>query len=122
MQNSQEFLHLKSLLQEFDWLPIVQIFGKTRFSRRGRKRYFEPVNLFRAFLLKSYLLIDDNTVLVKRFHENLYYLDFCDIHKIPSHDTLSKFEKKFSHPFIDVFNFIDDILEKSGAFAHAAMS
>ena len=122
MQNSQEFLHLKSLIQEFDWLPIVQIFGKTRFSRRGRKRDFKPVNLFRAFLLKSYLLIDDNTVLVKRFHENKSYLDFCGIHKIPSHDTLSKFEKKFSHKFIEVFNFIDDILEKSGAFENDDMS
>ena len=122
MQNSQEFLHLKSLIQEFDWLPIVQIFGKTRFSRRGRKRDFKPVNLFRAFLLKSYLLIDDNTVLVKRFHENKSYLDFCGIHKIPSHDTLSKFEKKFSHKFTEIFNFLDDILEKSGAFENDDMS
>ena len=47
MQNNGEFLHLKSYIQEFDWLPIVQILGKTRFSRRGRKKDFEPVNLFR---------------------------------------------------------------------------
>lgn len=121
MQNSQEFLHLKSLIQEFDWLPILQILGKTRFSRRGRKKEFEPVNLLRAFILKSYLLIDDNTILVKRLRENKSYLEFCAFKKVPSHDTLSKFEKKFSHKFMEVFNFLDDILEKSGAFENDDM-
>ena len=122
MQNNQEFLHLKSTIRDFDWLPIVQILGKTRFSRRGRKREFEPINLFRAFILKSYLLIDDNTVLVKRLQENKSYLEFCAFKKVPSHDTLSKFEKKFSHKFGEIFNFIDDILEKSGAFENDDMS
>ena len=122
MQNNKEFLHLKSIIQEFDWLPIVKIFGKTRFSRRGRKKEFEPVHLFRAFILKSYLLIDDNTLLVKRLQENKSYLEFCAVKKVPSHDTLSKFERKFSHKFIDIFNFLDDILEKSGAFENDDMS
>ena len=122
MQNNQEFLHLKSLIQEFDWLLIAQIFGKTRFSRRGRKKEFKTVNLFRAFILKSYLLIDDNTILVKRLQENKSYLEFCAFKKVPSHDTLSKFEKKFSHKFGEIFNFIDDILEKSGAFENDDMS
>ena len=121
MQNSREFLHLKSTIQEFDWLPIVQIFGKTRFSRRGRKRDFNPVNLFRAFMLKSYLLVDDNTILAKRLQENPSYLKFCGLGKVPSHDTLSKFERKFSHKFIDVFNFLDGILEKRGAFENDDM-
>ena len=122
MQNNKEFLHLKSYIQDFDWLPIVQILGKTRFSRRGRKKDFEPVNLFRAFILKSYLLIDDNTTLAKRFQENNSYLEFCGLKKIPSHDTLSKFEKKFSHKFLEIFDFLDDILEKSGAFEDDDMS
>lgn len=116
MQNNKEFLDLKGFIQEFDWLPIVQILGKTRFSRRGRKKDFEPVNLFKAFILKSYLLIDDNTVLTKRLQENKSYLEFCALKKIPSHDTLSKFEKKFSYKFMEVFIFLDDILEKSGAY------
>lgn len=116
MQNNKEFLDLKSFIQEFDWLPIVQILGKTRFSRRGRKKDFEPVNLFKAFILKSYLLIDDNTVLTKRLQENKSYLEFCALKKIPSHDTLSKFEKKFFYKFMEVFIFIDDILEKSGVY------
>src|SRR3989338_3832153 len=122
MQNNKEFLYLKSLIQEFDWLTIVQIFGKTRFSRRGRKKEFEPINLFRSFILKSYLLIDDNTVLVKRLQENKSYLEFCAFKKVPSHDTLSKFEKNFSHKFGEIFNFLDDILEKSGAFENDDMS
>jgi hypothetical protein len=122
MQNNQEFLDLKSLIQEFDWLPIVQILGKTRFSRRGRKKEFETVNLFRTFILKSYLLIDDNTVLVKRLQENKSYLEFCAFKKVPSHDTLSKFEKVFSYKFMEVFDFLDDILEKSGAFENDDMS
>ena len=121
MQNNKEFLDLKSFIQEFDWLPIVEILGKTRFSRRGRKRDFNPINLFRAFILKSYLLVDDNTILAKRLQENPSYLEFCGLGKVPSHDTLSKFERKFSHKFIDVFNFLDDILEKSGAFENDDM-
>lgn len=122
MQNTREFLHLKSHLQTFDWLPIVEILGKTRFSRRGRKKEFEPVKLFRAFLLKSYLLLDDNTTLVKRLQENKSYLDFCGLKKVPSHDTLSKFEKKFSFKFVEIFDFLDDCLEKSGAFENDGMS
>ena len=122
MQNYQEFLHLKSSILEFDWLPINQILGKTRFSRRGRKRDFNPVNLFRAFILKSYLLVDDNTILRDRLQENQSYLEFCGFQKIPSHDILSKFEKRFSHKFVEVFNFLDDILEKSGVFENDDMS
>lgn len=122
MQNTEEFLYLKSFIQTFDWLPIVEILGKTRFSRRGRRKEFEPVKLFRAFLLKSYLLLDDNTTLVKRLHENKAYLDFCEIKSIPSHDTLSKFEKKFSCKFMEIFDFLDDCLEKSGAFENDDMS
>ena len=122
MQKCEEFLHLKSCIESFDWLPIVQILGKTRFSRRGRKRDFEPVKLFKTFILKSYLFIDDNTILVKRLYENKFYLKFCGLQKIPSHDTLSKFEKLFSHKFMEIFNFIDDILEKIGAFENDEMS
>lgn len=122
MQNTEEFLHLKSSIQTFDWLPIVEILGKTRFSRRGRKKEFEPVKLFRAFLLKSYLLLDDNTTLVKRLHENKAYLDFCGFKIIPSHDTLSKFEKRFSCKFMEIFDFLDDCLEKSEAFENDDMS
>lgn len=122
MQNNKEFLHLKSTIQMFDWLPIIEILGKTRFSRRGRKKDFTPVNLFRAFILKSYLLVDDNPILVKRLQENKSYLEFCGLGKVPSHDTLSKFERRFSHKFIDVFDFLDDILEKSGAFENDDMS
>ena len=122
MQNYREFLHLKSLIQEFDWLPIKQILGKSRFSRRGRKREFGYVNLFKSFILKSYLLIDDNTILVNRLQENKSYLEFCGFQKIPSHDTLSKFEKKFSYKFVEIFNFLDGILEKSRAFENDDMS
>ncbi|MBI5148439.1 transposase [Candidatus Pacearchaeota archaeon] len=122
MQNNKEFLDLKSFIQEFDWLPIVEILGKTRFSRRGRKREFNPINLFRAFILKSYLLVDDNTILAKRLQENKSYLEFCGLGKVPSHDTLSKFERKFSHKFIDIFNFLDEILEENGAFETDDMS
>lgn len=76
MLNYEEFLHLKRFFQQFDWLPIQQILEKSRFSRRGRKTDFSATSLFRAFLLKSYLFIDDNTMLVKRFHENKAYLEF----------------------------------------------
>lgn len=116
MQNSSEFIPLKRFIETFDWLPITEILGKTRFSRRGRKRYFSDVSLFRAFLLKSYLLIDDNTVLVKRFHENKSYLEFSNFEKVPSHDILSKFERKYSYKFDKIFEFLDDLLEKHGAF------
>jgi hypothetical protein len=40
MINSQEFFRLKSVLENFDWLPIKEVLGKTRFSRRGRKDNF----------------------------------------------------------------------------------
>ena len=123
MQNNDEFLHLKSTIQEFDWLPIVEILGKTRFSRRGRRKEFKPVNLFRTFILKSYLFIDDNTILVKRLRENKsFYLEFCGLEKVPSHDVLSKFEKSFSHKFETIFNFLDDILEINGVFENDDMS
>ena len=116
MRNSSEFIPLKRFIETFDWLPITEILGKTRFSRRGRKKYFSNLSLFKAFLLKSYLLIDDNTILVKRFHENRSYLKFCNFQKVPSHDTLSKFERKYAFKFIEIFEFLDDLLECNGAF------
>src|SRR3989338_7288087 len=122
MRNSSEFRHLKRFFDRFDWLPIVEILGKTRFSRRGRKKYFSSLGLFKSFLLKSYLLIDDNTVLVKRFHENQSYLTFCNFEKVPSHDILSKFERNFSHKFEQVFIFLDDLLEKNRIFENDDMS
>ncbi len=122
MQNSSEFMHLKRFFDRFDWLPITEILGKTRFSRRGRKKDFPHIGLFKAFLLKSYLSIDDNTVLVKRFHENRAYLEFCDFEKAPSHDTLSKFERKFNYKFEHIFNYLDDRLETAGIFENDDMS
>lgn len=122
MQNLTELRYLKSFFDAFDWLPITEILGKTRFSRRGRKKEFHPVTLFRVFLLKSYLLIDDNTTLAKRLHENNTYLEFCNLKRTPSHDILSKFEKKFFYKLEIIFNFLDDILEKSGAFENDDMS
>ena len=121
MQNSSEFLHLKTFFDGFDWLPIIEIFGKTRFSRRGRKSTFPAIGLLKAFLLKVYLSIDDNTIFVKRFHENVAYLRFCNFKKVPSHDILSKFERKFSYKFEHIFNFIDDLLEQPGAFENDDM-
>lgn len=116
MQNSSEFMHLKRFIRAFDWLPITEILGKTRFSRRGRKKDFPSLSLFKSFVLKSYLLIDDNTILVKRFYENKQYLEFCNLQKIPSHDTLSRFERIFSYKFIRIFESLDDLLESKGAF------
>jgi len=122
MQNSSDFFPLKRLLDAFDWLPIVEILGKTRFSRRGRRKEFSSISLFRTFLLKSYLLIDDNTTLVKRLHENLAYLEFCDLRKFPSHDTLSRFERQHCKKFQQIFDYIDGVLERSGAFNNDDMS
>ena len=122
MQNSSEFIPLKRFIETFDWLPIREILGKTRFSRRGRKKYFSNLSLFKAFLLKSYLLVDDNTVLVKRFQENKSYLEFCNLQKVPSHDVLSKFERKFSYKFMEIFEFIDELLENNGAFENDDLS
>lgn len=79
MQKDAEFVHLKRIMDTFDWLPLGEILGKTPFSRRGRKKEFLPVNLFRAFILKSYLLLDDNTLLVRRLSENKEYLHFCSL-------------------------------------------
>lgn len=122
MRNDTELSHLKGLLDVFDWLPVTQILGKTRYSRRGRKKEFSIINLFKAFLLKAYLLVDDNTVLAKRLKENPDYLEFCNLLTTPSHDTLSKFEKQFSHRFEYVFNFLDDILEDNAVFEDDDMS
>lgn len=122
MQNNSEFVHLKRFFETFDWLPISEILGKTRFSRQGRTKEFSLICLFRAFLLKAYLLTDDNTTLVKRLRENNVYVEFCNLKKVPSHDTLSKFERKLSHKFEQTFNFLDEVLEKNGAFENDDMS
>lgn len=116
MQRNSCFLRLKNYLDGFDWLKVTKILGKKSLSRRGRKKEFIPLNLFKCFILKSYLLIDDNTLLVRRLQENISYLRFCNLNKVPSHDTLSKFERQYSHRFIDIFEYLDDVLEKNGAF------
>jgi hypothetical protein len=122
MSDSDDFLRLKAFMCSFDWLPVKEMLVKRLSSRRGRKKDFELINLFKVFVLKSYLLIDDNTLIVKRLSENRSYLEFCGLRKIPSHDTLSRFERKFSHKFIDIFEFLDDILEASNIFENDDMS
>jgi hypothetical protein len=122
MSDSDDFLRLKTFMCSFDWLPVKEILGKRFVSRRGRKKDFERVNLFKVFVLKSYLSIDDNTIIVKRLSESKVYLEFCGLRKIPSHDTLSRFEKAFSHKFIDIFEFLDDTLEASGVFENDDIS
>ncbi len=122
MQKTTEFMHLKTIMTTFDWLPVSEILGKREYSRRGRKKEFLPITMFKAFLLKSYLLLDDNTLIVQRLSENQEYLDFCGLTRVPSHDVLNDFEKNYAHRFINVFEFLDDILEKSGAFEDDGMS
>lgn len=122
MDNCSEFLLLKRFFDVFDWLPVISILGRKRHSRRGRKRDFTPLDLFKVFILKSYLLIDDNTVLVKRLQENCSYLRFCGLRKVPSHDILSKFERQYSHIFVKIFEYLDGVLEKNGAFEFDDMS
>lgn len=122
MHNKSGFILLNRFLDSFDWLPVMEILGKRRLSRQGRKKEFTPLNMFKAFILKAYLLVDDNTILVKRFHENVSYLKFCNLKRVPSHDTLSKFERKYSHTFMHIFIFLDDILEKNGVFEWDDMS
>lgn len=116
MQKDADFMHLKRLMDTFDWLPVGEVLGRIHFSRRGKKKEFFPINLFRVFLLKSYLLLDDNTLIVRRLSENKEYLCFCGLKRAPSHDVLNNFEKNFAHKFIYVFEFLDDILEKNYAF------
>ena len=103
-------------MDTFDWLPIAEILGKREYSRRGRKKEFLPINLLKVFLLKSYLLLDDNTLAVQRLSENKEYLDFCGLMRVPSHDILNDFENTYAHKFISIFKFLDDILEKNNAF------
>ena len=116
MQKTTEFTHLKRLMDTFDWLPIAEILGKREYSRRGRKKEFLPINLLKVFLLKSYLLLDDNTLAVQRLSENKEYLNFCGLMRVPSHDILNDFENTYAHKFISIFKFLDDILEKNNAF------
>ncbi len=122
MQNSSDFLPIKRVIDTFDWLPVAKILGKSRRCRRGRKKEFTPVSLFKALILKSYLRVDDNTLLVNRLRENKSYLHFCGLEKVPSHDVLSKFEKNYFHKFQDVFNFLDGLLESNRVFEDDDMS
>lgn len=122
MQKTTEFTRLKRFIETFDWLPIAEILGKREYSRRGRKKEFLPVNLFKAFLLKSYLLLDDNTLVVRRLSENKEYLGFCGLTRVPSHDILNDFENNYAYKFIPVFEFLDDFLEKNHAFEDDDMS
>ena len=45
MQNSSEFVYLKRFFETFDWLPITEILGKTRFSRRGIIKDFPTLSI-----------------------------------------------------------------------------
>lgn len=122
MQKDADFIHLKRIMDTFDWLPIGEILGNAPFSRRGRKKEFLPVNLFRVFLLKSYLLLDDNTLIARRLSENKEYLNFCGLNRVPSHDVLNNFERNYAYKFMRVFEFLDDFLERNHAFEDDDMS
>ncbi len=93
------------------WLP-------QRKSRLGRKGY-APYKLFLAFLLKLRENILYDTVLEQKLHENQTYRLFCDLipAQIPSHDTLSRFQRKLTVRRLDtLFKRLDARLAEHGVF------
>src|SRR3989338_7353400 len=77
-----------------------------------------------VIVFKSSAFFQNSIEKIKNFYKFIgkFLFEFCGFQKIPSHDTLSKFEKKFSYKFVEIFNFLDGILEKSRAFENDDMS
>ena len=93
------------------WLP-------RRKSRLGRPAY-DPLELFLALLLKIRENIPYDTVLVRKIRENETYRRFCGFgsSNIPSHDTISRFNRKLTEQRLQtIVSKIDQRLADIGAF------
>lgn len=94
-----------------NWLP-------KRKSRRGRKG-FSPRSLFFAYLLKLRENIPHDTKLAQKLRENETYRKFCEYSKgkTPSHDTLSRFNKKMTKKRLKTILLrLDKLLAKERVF------
>jgi len=93
------------------WLP-------RRKSRLGRPDY-QPIRLFKAYLLKIRDHFQYDTTLVEKLHDNETYRDFCGFSQdnIPSHDTFSTFFQKLTPVRLNtVFLKLDHELTQLGVF------
>ena len=115
------FEGLKRFVEKFDWLPISEVLNR-KSDNRGKKSKFAPVNCFRAFLLGTYLEIEDDTELARRISQHVEYLEFCGVKEAPSHDVLTDFRNNYSHLLKDVFYHVDDLLERMHAFDFDSLS
>lgn len=100
---------LKVPLQQ--WLP-------RRRSQRGRPGYTSK-SLFLAYILKLRENIPHDTKLAQRLRENDTYRIFCGFNrgKTPSHDTLSRFNRRMTDKRLkNILNKLDNLLTKEGVF------
>lgn len=95
------------------WLPKRKL-------KRGRKG-FTAKNLFLAYLVKIRENIPHDTKLALKLRENETYRKFCGFtkEKIPSHDTLSRFNRKLTKNRLKTILLkLDKLLVNEGIFNH----
>jgi len=61
--------------------------------------------------------IEDDTEMERKLKKISEYRKFCQLDKIPSHDTISKFKRRLSHKSLKrIYEAMDGTLEESGVF------
>jgi transposase len=94
-----------------EWLP-------RRKSRLGRPDY-QPIRLFKAYLLKIRENFQYDTTLVDKLRDNNMFREFCGFtpQNIPSHDTFSAFFQKLTPVRLNtIFLKLDQELTDLGVF------
>ena len=97
----------KALKKHFDIdVFIPNSFKKAYYSKSGRNREFSLKSMLCALLIKHFLRLPKNTILLTFLHfsKELRY-DFCQFYdKLPNESVLSKFMTTFTSEIKDFFN------------------
>jgi len=109
-------IELEMIEKYIDWEKLASLIPKKR-SRRGRKPYYSENQLLKVVVLQDIEGVEDDTEMERKLEKASDYREFCQLDRVPSHDTISKFKRTLSHKSLKrVHETTDRMLEEYGIF------
>lgn len=109
-------IELNKIQKFIDWEKIASLIPKKR-SKKGRKPEYSDNQLLRLVILQDIQMIEDDTEMERRLKKLSEYREFCELEKVPSHDTISRFKRGVKpETWKRIHEHMDKRLEELGLF------
>lgn len=109
-------IDLNRIWRYIDWERLASLIPKRR-SKIGRKPEYTGNQLLRIVILQDIEMIEDDTEMERRLKRVSEYRELCQLEKVPSHDTISRFKRKLRpERWKRIHESLDGQLEELGVF------